>query len=138
MNTTADTVDPAVAQLRLVTKTADHVEMAIPATNYRLRLACTTAIDKPEGKRVPGAIRCNAWKVDIVSVGGDYVEPVYGKPRRVQGHVIAKTSNGIVVRVCGTPFCGTLTEHCKIKAADIPVGARVGMDITGQPTFEPK
>ncbi|MHB1157081.1 MAG: hypothetical protein ACYC26_09590 [Phycisphaerales bacterium] len=137
MNATL-TADPAVAQMRLVSRDADHLEMSIPATNYRLRFAVTSPIRGEIGKRVPGIIRCDVWKVDVVSVGGDYIEPVIGKPRRVQGHVIGHTAEGIIVRVCGTPFLGILPAGYKLKPADLPPGSRVGMDIAGEPVFTPQ
>lgn len=135
--TTTTTNDPAVAQLRLVAHADNHVELSIPATSYRLRLASSSPISQPLGKRIPGIVRCNVWKVDLVSAGGDYIEPVFGKPRRIQGHVIAKSADSIVIRVCGTPFLGILSDHCKLTPDLIPIGSRVGMDITGDPSFDP-
>ena len=65
------------------------VVIAVPETSYRLELVALKPLDTPIGKKVAGTIRVNARRVDVVRTGGRYVEPVFGRPRRVQGRVIA-------------------------------------------------
>ena len=135
MNTTAST-DNAVARLRLVEKHDDHIIVSIPGTQYRLKLNTAAPIDVETGKRVSGHIIAQVWKVDFVSTGGAYIEPVYGKPRRIQGNVTGKTAgtNALIVTVGDCPFIAQLPDRW--QADDIPLGTRVGLDTPDTPIFE--
>ncbi len=128
---------PSVARVRLLEATPDRVIVGPPGTNYRLYLQPTGPVRGEVGDRIRGVIRCNVWKLDEVSAGGAYVEPVFGRPRRVQGKVIATLpeSNAVVVDLWDTPIVGLLPERW--PAADIPLGIRVGLDVKAGSTFEP-
>jgi len=138
MNAADTAANPAVARLRLVESGEGYVDLAIPGTSYKLRLRPTGPITVEPGKRIKGIIRADVWKLDHVSGGGgSYIEPVYGKPRRVQGPVLGATpeGNGLIVNVHGCPIVGELPERW--KASEIGRSFRVGLDVTGVPTFEP-
>ena len=130
-------IDQATTRVVLIEQSDDHAVFAIPGTNYRLHLTTPKPLDDCPGDRVHGAIRCNVWKVDTVSPGGAYIEPVYGRPRRVQGRVVANdpSANTIVVEVCRCPILAVLPDRW--RAADIPTGARVGLDIHEGAAFTP-
>jgi hypothetical protein len=136
MNATA--TESHIARVRVVEKSDENIVVSITGTNYQLHLKPTTAVDTPVGKRTKGVIRTDVWKVDFVSAGGGaYVEPVYGRPRRVQGRVIGTGpgANSVVVDVCGCPFIGDLPERW--QAADMKPGIRVGLEVHQGATFEP-
>lgn len=136
MNATA--TDQHVAKVRVESRTDDAIVVSITGTNYQLHLRPTAAVDTPAGKRTRGVIRTDVWKVDFVSAGGGaYVEPVYGRPRRVQGRVIGTGpgDNSIIVDVCGCPIVGDLPERW--QASEMKPGTRVGLDVRQGATFEP-
>lgn len=129
--------DEIVARLYLVKQDGDQVELNIPGTKYRLALkAAGDVAASPQG-RVRGVVRLPVWKLDEVTAGGAYIEPLYGKPRRVQGKVVATLpeTNSVVVEVCDQPIVGDLPSRW--NAADVVVGSRVGLDILVGGVFEP-
>lgn len=117
-------------------KREDEVVVRLPGTNYRLYLKPVRPVTAEPGKRISGVIRCAGWKVDQVSPGGAYVEPVYGRPRRVQGRVIAAMpeGNAVVVEVCRTPFVCELPDRW--PAEQIEPGRMIAVDVYPGSTFE--
>jgi hypothetical protein len=116
----------------------NQITLAAPPTNYR-----NTYILKSEnapalavGERVRGTILAPAWKVDRVELGGNYIEPLTGRPRRMQGTILANNpaANELTVQV-GYEVTVKLPE--KYNAADFLPGQRVGWDNIEIPIFEP-
>jgi hypothetical protein len=112
--------------------------VAFPNTSYELHLepAAGSAQPCPEGGRAIGVIRADATRIDVVRTGGRYVEPVAGRPRRVQGMVVG-VEDGRVVVDAGMPI------HCRPtdprqKAADFQPGDFVSFDVLRGATFEPR
>lgn len=128
---------PAVARVRLLGREADKVVLGIAGTNYQLHLGLEGNLTIEVGKRARGVIRTHVWKLDFVSAGGAFVEPVYGRPRRVQGTVEAPLGQGnaIIVDVAGCPIVGMLPERW--QADDIKPGTRVGLDVYDSSVFQP-
>ena len=112
------------------------ISLKVPGTNY-----CNSFVlkgDSPTaGSRIRGTIHAPAWKLDIVELGGNYVEPLFGRPRRMQGTILSvnPASNELTVQV-GYEVTVRLPE--KYRAADYHVGDRVGWDNIDIPTFEPQ
>jgi hypothetical protein len=128
----------AVARLRLLEAGDDRVVVGIPGTQYRLHLAIAAPVATEPGRRIRGVIRARVWKVDFVSSGGgSFIEPVYGRPRRVQGPVVeaAADLNAVVVDVCDCPVLGLLPDRW--TASQITPGTRVGLDVYDGAVFEP-
>ena len=114
------------------------VTLRVAGMNYRNSFAVKGDAGKlPEvGQRVNGVIHAPAWKAEKVDLGGNYVEPLYGRPRRMQGEVVAVNGASNELRVLvGYEVVVKLPE--KYKAEDFPVGSRVGWDNVEMPTFEP-
>jgi len=86
--------------------------------------------------RVRGTIRASAWKVDRVELGGNYVEPLVGRPRRMQGAILSVNApaHELTVQV-GYEAIVKLPD--KYKASDYHVGQRIGWDNLRLPTFQP-
>lgn len=126
-----------VARLYLKGQTPDLVTLNIPGTHYELHLKPTEEVTPSPQGRVRGQVRLPVWKLDVVTAGGAFIEPVYGKPRRVQGSVTAvlPLTNSVVVDVCGQPIIGDLPSRW--NAAELVIGSRVGLDIPEGGTFEP-
>ncbi len=77
------------------------VVLTVPNTDYRIHLMPAgddlSAFEARLGQKVIGIIRVDAKRIDRVGAGGRYVEPVLGRPRRVQGMVRAVTEDAVVV-----------------------------------------
>lgn len=115
----------------------EWIDLEVPGTDYRLRLETYKAPTTPIGKRIHGIIRARARRIDVVRTGGRYVEPVYGRPRRVQGRVAAidESDHGIVVQA-GVPIVCRLTDD-RQRPADFAIGDFVSFDVMAGATFTP-
>ncbi|MGP1347063.1 MAG: hypothetical protein ACTS3F_10410 [Phycisphaerales bacterium] len=114
----------------------EHITLAIPGTSYQLLLKVLKAPATPIGKRLIGTIRATARRVDIVNTGGRYIEPVYGRPRRVQGRIDAiDTTNHTITVQAGIPIVCTLmkSQH----NASFKVGDLVSFDVEPGASFIP-
>jgi hypothetical protein len=112
------------------------VTLRVPGMNYRNAFAVLgDATSLVAGARVQGKIHAPAWKVDRVELGGNYVEPLFGRPRRMQGTILAvnTTINELTVQV---GYEATVRLPERYKAADYTVGERIGWDNVEIPTFE--
>jgi hypothetical protein len=112
--------------------------LEVPNTSYQIYLVATAPVTVEKGKRLVGTIRAQARRVDIVQSGGRYLEPVTGRPRRIQGTVIATdpTANTITVNA-GVPVVCALTD-ARQKATQFEVGAFVSFDALDGATFTPE
>lgn len=133
----AATASP-VAIGRLVETSAEGIVLAVPETDYRLHLTTAKPLEADLRDKVRGTIHAAARRVDVVPSGGRYVEPVFGRPRRVQGRILA-----------GDPAAGTLTVHAGVpviarltdprqKVGDFSIGQLVSFDVERGARFEPE
>lgn len=135
-------IDPAVARGTLgeiVAPTATrpgYVVFLVPNTRYELHLRPTSEINAPQGRRLLGVIRAAARRIDAVGTGGQYVEPVVGRPRRVQGTVV-RTEGGALVVDAGVPVHLSLTD-ARQRPDQFEVGQMVSCDVLDGATFTPK
>ena len=114
------------------------IVLAVAKTDYRLHLQVEgDASQKHVGKIVRGRIFCQGRRVDVMRRGGRFIEPVYGRPRRLQGQIVAVDGAGDTMTVCcggGCPFV------CKLmpgqRAADFEHGMLVGLDVERGARFE--
>jgi hypothetical protein len=121
----------------IVDSVQDHlITLRVPDRNYAntFTLAAHTPALTP-GARVRGTIHAPAWKIDRVELGGNYVEPLQGRPRRMQGTILAvnPAANELTVQV---GYEAVVKLPARYKAADYQVGQRVGWDNIEIPTFE--
>jgi len=109
--------------------------LVVPDTSYRLHLEGCESLASRVGQRVRGRVTAQAKRVDVVGSGGRFVEPVFGRPRRVQGRVITHnpSANTLTVR-CGVVVTAKLMPAQ--NAADIPDGAFVAFDVERGASFE--
>jgi hypothetical protein len=136
------TIDPVIARgtlAEIVSATATrpgYIKFAVPNTSYELHLIPTGAAPSADrvGKRLLGTIRAKARRIDIVETGGRYVEPVFGRPRRVQGTVIKAVADTVVVDA-GIPIHCTPTD-ARQAAAQFQPGQLVSFDVLDGATFE--
>lgn len=114
-----------------------EVIVNLPGTNYQLHLKADAPVEPSPQGRVRGVVRCAAWKMDRVSAGGSYIEPVFGRPRRVQGPVLGSIaeSNSVIVDIAGQPIVASLPERW--DATELVEGERIGLDVCDGAAFEP-
>ena len=88
---TSDTTDSSLdlATLRLETAADGIAEFTVPGTQYRLHLAVDADLDAQPGRRIRGRVRGRALRMHRASAGGNFIEPLQGRPRIVQGIVLA-------------------------------------------------
>lgn len=111
------------------------IVIEFPNSNYQLHLVPDGPIATPVGKRIVGVIRAQARRVDVVDTGGSYVEPVIGRPRRVQGRVIeTDAATGTVVVDAGMAVHLKLTD-ARQRAGQFERGALVSCDVLDGATF---
>ncbi|MDX2115755.1 MAG: hypothetical protein SFZ24_09105 [Planctomycetota bacterium] len=127
--------DPSLARGVLAEASSDRVVLTIPGTDYQLHLGVYQRPAAAVGKRLIGRINASARRVDVVNTGGRYIEPVYGRPRRVQGQVTAvhPGENSITVHA-GAPMVCKLTDP-RQKAEQFKVGDFVSFDVLAGATF---
>lgn len=122
-------IDPKIARGVLVSAGPSVVKVSFPNTNYELHLVPQGPVSTEPGKRILGVISAQARRIDTVRTGGRYVEPVIGRPRRVQGSVVAVLpESGVVVVDAGMPIHVTPTDP-RQKAADFQPGQFVSFDV---------
>lgn len=113
------------------------ITLAISNTSYQLHLIPAGEISTPAGKRIVGRIHAQARRVDKVSTGGRYVEPVFGRPRRVQGAVLSTDVGARTITVdAGVAIACTLTDP-RQNPADFEPGDLVSFDALDGATFTP-
>lgn len=116
-----------------------RIVLTLPHSDYRLHLAADTSsgalANAALGRPISGRIHANARRVDVVGTGGRYIEPTYGRPRRLQGTIIAvdPAANTITVH-CGCPFICTLMD--RQNAGDFLPGQLVTFDVERGARFE--
>lgn len=111
------------------------VTLKTPNNNYRNSFKLPNGLSLAAGQRVTGEIHAPAWKVDRVDFGGNYVEPLLGRPRRMQGTILAvnTATNELTVQ---TGYEVTVKLPAQYQAANFAVGTRVGWDNIDVPEFK--
>src|SRR6185295_4062304 len=98
-----------------------HIVVSYPNTSYELHLIPQGPVTGEVGKRLIGTIRTKSRRIDLTQTGGRYIEPVFGKPRRMQGTVTGVEGAALVVDV-SIPVL-VMPGDARQKAADFPVGS---------------
>ncbi|MAY74317.1 MAG: hypothetical protein CMJ31_06245 [Phycisphaerae bacterium] len=135
-------IDPALAR-GIVKEIAEptatkpaRVRLAFHNLNYLMDLVPSGPIDAAVGKGIIGVISADARRVDRVTTGGRYVEPVIGRPRRVQGTVIAiDEATGSIVVNAGVPIKCHLTDGRQTPSG-FELGEFVSFDVLRGATFQ--
>lgn len=111
----------------------ERVVISIPDTSYQLHLVPQGAVQAKVGGRIIGRICAKARRIDSVQTGGRYVEPVVGRPRRVQGTVLGVEGSSVIVNA-GVPVWVEPTDS-RQKASDFVAGQFVSFDALDGATF---
>ena len=112
------------------------VTLKVPGTDYQFKLVPEGEATSSNGEMISGIIRAQAQRVDVIKAGGKYIEPVYGRPRRVQGMITGGdvATNTIIVNAGGAVIHAKLMDLQ--KAGDFMIGQNVSFDVEAGATFE--
>ncbi len=106
-------------------------------TNYELQLIAPHH-PAPIGARVEGTIRVRARKILTVPSGGNFIAPMFGPPRTIQGTVRALDQQSMIVHA-GTPILVEFPDAdwgFDLNNGPITVGAMVNVLALPGASFE--
>lgn len=114
----------------------DRIVLGLPGTDYRLHLNISNPITAKVGSHITGRIEVHARRIDVTGTGGHFIDPVYGRPRNIQGCVIETgLDHGTMVVKAVAPL------HVRVrppqKPSDFEVGAIVGFSVDPGAVFVP-
>lgn len=111
------------------------VTLKTPNNNYRNSFKLADGVTLTHGQRVTGTIHAPAWKVDHVELGGNYVEPLFGRPRRMQGTILSIHTDTNELTVL-TAYEVTVKLPSLYQVANYAAGTRIAWDNIDVPVFE--
>lgn len=113
--------------------TDDAFTLTIPGTEYRIHLKNDSPLT--DGRRITGVITAQAKRIDKIRGGGAFLEPIEGRPRRVQGRVRAIDKSKQTVTV----YTGAAPIVCKTNdmqsADDFEIGEMVTLSVEPEASF---
>lgn len=137
--TQAVTGGSAMAARGKITAVKDGVVHFAPSgTNYELHLDAP-GYAGPVGALAQGYVRVTARKVWTVPSGGNFIAPIFGTPRTIQGRVRAVEDQSIVVHA-GVPLVVELPaaeSGYDLVNGGIAVGVMVNIMVMPGARFEP-
>lgn len=113
----------------------EWVQVRLPGTDYRLRLVPEQGAVLSPGQKVEAVVRAEALRMDVIPAGGRYIEPVQGRPRRVQGRVIGGNVSKNEVYVKAGPGI-VVTPMAPQRASDFSIGQMVSFDVRPGATMQ--
>ena len=126
------------AQGKVKGLTGGLVLFAPSNTNYELHLV-SPGYSGPLNALTRGVVRAVARKAYTVPSGGNFISPIYGQPRTIQGRVRSINGNDIVVQA-GLPIHVTLpgdASAVELANGAIAVGSLVNVVALPGATYEP-
>ncbi|BAM05023.1 hypothetical protein [Phycisphaera mikurensis] len=115
------------------------VRFSVPGTDYRLEAAAGGSLgpSAAAGQRLRGTLHAVARKVWPVAAGGRFVEPVFGRPRRIQAAVLGadEASNTLHLDAGGVKFAARL-GHAGQRVADFPPQTLVTLSVDDHVVLE--
>ena len=109
-------------------------------TNYELHLETAGEYQGPENKPIQGIVHVRARKLYTVPSGGNFIAPILGTPRTVQGRVVWVSPTQIVL-LAGTPVLVDLPgdpHAIDLGSGPIEEGAIVNVVAMPGAAFEPQ
>lgn len=107
-------------------------------TNYELHLAAED-FGGPVDKPVSGAIRVVARKIYTVPSGGNFIAPILGTPRTIQGRVLSVADDQIVIQAGGVVTVDLPGEVHAVDLGNGPINVGSLVNVVALPgaRFEP-
>ena len=108
-------------------------------TNYELHLECPD-YQGPVNKPVEGLIHARARKVYTVPSGGNFIAPILGTPRTIQGRVLAVSPARLILQAGGPVIVELPEASHAIDLGEGPLepGAMVNVVALPGARFEPR
>lgn len=134
----AETMAAIPARGKLTAVTDGVVHFAPSGTNYQLHLVAPKRAGAV-GTLVEGFIRAQARKIWTVPSGGNFIAPIFGPPRTIQGRVWSISEREIVVHA-GAPILVELpADEAAYDLVNGPIAVGVMVNIMAMPgaRFEP-
>lgn len=111
----------AMARGKVLESRAGMVIFQPRGTNYELHLETAAEYSGPTNKPTQGIVHVRARKLYTVPSGGNFIAPILGTPRTVQGRVVWVSPRQIVLQA-GTPVLVDLpTEPHAIDLGSGPI-----------------
>jgi hypothetical protein len=107
-------------------------------TTYELKLVTASKYDGPVGSLIDAIIRGNARKCWTVASGGNFITPIHGPPRIVQGRIKYLDDKTMVVQA-GAPVVVTLPgadDALDLNNGQLAVGSLVNCTILPGASFQ--
>jgi hypothetical protein len=115
----------------------DGIKFNPSNTNYELHLVAPSYAG-PMNTLTSGIVRVVARKVYTVPSGGNFINPIFGQPRTIQGRVRSVDGNSIVVHAGTNVHVKLPDESSAVELANgaIAVGSLVNVVALPGATFE--
>ena len=113
-----------------------RIVLAIPNSDYRLHLVVHGEVCGEIGRSLHGHIDVNANRIDVCEAGGQFIDPVMGRPRTIQGRVrAADAEHDVLIVQSKVPW----RVHVKApqKASDFEFGSLVRFFVDRGAEFTP-
>jgi hypothetical protein len=134
----ASTTTTAITARGKVTRLTDTLVKFAPAnTVYQLHLVCP-GYAGPLNVPVDGIIRATARKAYTVPSGGNFISPIYGPPKTIQGRIRAVDGNTVVIQAGASIYVELPAEASAVEMqrGPIAVGSLVNVVALPGATFE--
>ena len=118
-------------------KSDEMIALHLLGSNYRMHLRITKPLTTELGDRVTGVIHAQARRVDVIPAGGRFVDPVFGRPRQIQGTIVGGDLQANALHVKAGPAVVIAKLMAPQKAADFSIGQMVNFSVERGATFEP-
>ena len=111
--------------------------LSVPGTDYLLDLVAAGTTATPVGKRLTGTISARAQKFHRATAGGEFIEPVEGHPRIVQGRIrsVDASTNRVLVQAVVPMWVGVAAGQA---AGEFHAGDFVNFYMESGVSFAPK
>jgi hypothetical protein len=125
------------ARGRITSAAGGIVKFAPSNTNYVLHLAAPD-ITGPLNTLLEGVIRVKARKVYTVPSGGNFITPIFGPPKTIQGRVRALSDGAMIVHAGTSVYVELPAEASAVELANGPIAVGSLVNVVPFPgaTFE--
>jgi hypothetical protein len=126
------------ARGRVIAVDENRVTFVPEGTNYQLHLTSAAAFTGPLNKPLQAFIRAQARKLWTVPSGGNFITPIFGSPRIVQGRIRYLSETAMVLHA-GAPVIIELpsgSNSIDPSTGPLGVGALANATLLAGATFE--
>jgi hypothetical protein len=118
---------------RMVRKADGLVVFRPRETNYELQLKPAVAYTGPMDKPVRGVVRVTARKIWTVPSGGNFIAPIFGPPKTIQGRIKHIGDKFLVVQAGLPVIVDVPKEHGVLALAEGALAVGVMVNVTAMP-----